>query len=47
MFDLATQKKLDAMRFNQCEICKRWFLVRGVPGSKIATLKKHLATHGK
>ena len=47
MFDEKTQKKLDAMRFRQCEICKGWFLLRGVSGSPVMTLKKHAAIHSE
>ncbi len=45
MFDEKTQRRVDAMRFKQCEMCRRWFLVRGASGSKVTTLKKHMATH--
>lgn len=44
MFDEATQKKLDRMRFEQCPYCKRWFMTKGrPPGCRVPLLKDHLS----
>lgn len=47
LFDQKTQKTLDTISFVRCPLCGSWFLKRGVPGTTVKTIKKHMASSHK